>query len=53
MTVKVLKCTWKQWEGKEVEVYWRYANGVDFVDEKLGRIFLRHGEYIVTKEDEE
>ena len=47
MKVKILRCDLKEFEGKIVETYYRFSNGIDFVS-KYGLIFVKSGDYEIV-----
>lgn len=48
MKVKVLKCECKEFEGKIVDIYYAFSNGIDFVT-KYGLVFVKKGDYEVVE----
>ena len=46
--VKILKCEYPEFIGNEVEPYYEFSNGIDFIT-KIGLVFVPKGNYEVIE----
>lgn len=48
MKVKILKCDYPEFIGSEVEPYYEFSNGINFIT-RIGMVFVPNGDYEVIE----